>query len=127
MKFIRHSASLPKQLSSSKLTPPLESRNLVLDDRFEVQNDSTCINIGFSISALSSLSREDGIWRKGTKKFPCSHLGVDISHDAGQAAAQIDHQYQWDDWLRAMEQEQKGRCIGRIFAESKNPYSNQER
>ena len=38
----------------------------VPDDRFEVQNDPTCTNIGFSISALS---RDDGIWRKGTAKL----------------------------------------------------------
>ena len=41
-----------------------------------VQNDPTCTNIGFSISALS---RGDRIWIKGTTKFSCSHLAVDIS------------------------------------------------
>ena len=48
----------------------------VPDDKFEVQNDPTCTNIGFSTSALS---RGDRIWRKGTTKFSCSHLAVDIS------------------------------------------------
>ena len=48
----------------------------VPDDKFEVQIDSTCTIIGFSTSALS---RGDRIWRKGTTKFSCSHLVVDIS------------------------------------------------
>ena len=68
---------LPKYSSSSVLIPPCKSRNLVADrpnDSFGVQNDPTCTNIGFSISALSS-----GIWRKGETRFSCSHLAVDIS------------------------------------------------
>ena len=48
----------------------------VPDDRFWVLNDLTCTHVGFS---LSSLSRKEGIWRKGTTNFSCSHLPVDIS------------------------------------------------
>ena len=44
--------------------------------KFEMQNDPTCTNIGFSTSALP---KDDRIWRKGTTKFSCSHLAVDIS------------------------------------------------
>ena len=47
----------------------------VPDDKFEVQNNPTCANIGFSISALSV---GDRIWRKGTTKFSYSHLAVNI-------------------------------------------------
>ena len=36
----------------------------------------TCTNFGFSTSAFS---RGDKIWRKGTTKYSCSHLAVDIS------------------------------------------------
>ena len=46
-----------------------------------------------------------------------------ISRDAGQAAAQINHQYQWEDRFNAIEQENKGV----VKSESKYPYSNQER
>ena len=48
----------------------------VPDGKFEVQNDPTCTNIGFSRSALS---KKDRIWRKGTTKFSCNRLAVDIS------------------------------------------------
>ena len=48
---------------------------VVPDDRFGVLNNPTCTNVGFS---LSSLSREEGIWRKVTTKFSCSRLAVDI-------------------------------------------------
>ena len=48
----------------------------VPDDKFEVQNDPTCTKIGFSTSALP---RGDRKWRKGTTKFSCSRLAVDIS------------------------------------------------
>ena len=57
----------------------------VPDDRFEVQNNPTCMNIGFSISALS---REDRIWRKGTTKFSCSRLAVDISRCRASCCAE---------------------------------------
>ena len=53
----------------------------VPDDKFEVQNNPTCTNIGFSTSALF---RGDRIWRKGTTNFSCSHLAVDISRHWGR-------------------------------------------
>ena len=52
----------------------------------------------------------------------CSHLDVNISQCLA-SAAQNNHQYQWEDPLHAMEQEN----IGVALAESKNPYLNQER
>ena len=48
----------------------------VPDDRFGLQNDSTCTIVGFSDSAFT---REDGIWRKGTINFLWNHLAVDMS------------------------------------------------
>ena len=64
----------------------------VPDDRFEVQNDPTCTNVGFS---LSSLPREGGIWRKGTMKFSCSPgTWRSISRYAGQDAVQSNHKCQ---------------------------------
>ena len=122
MKNIRQSGRQPKCLSlSSVFIPPCELRNLFdeiflqngPDDKCEVQNYPTCTNIGISIRALS---RGDRIWRKGTTKFSCSHLA--ISRYAGQATAQGNHQCQ----SNAVGQEKKG-----AWAESKNPYSNQER
>ena len=43
---------------------------------FEVHNDPTWMNIGFSISILS---REDGKWRKGAIKCSRGHLAVNIA------------------------------------------------
>ena len=57
----------------------------VPDDRFEVQNNLTCNNIGFSISAFS---REDRLWRNGTTKFSCTHLAVDISRCRASCCAE---------------------------------------
>ena len=59
----------------------------VPDDRFEVQNYPACMNVGFS---LSSMFREEGIWRKGQQIFhPATWQS--ISSDAGQAAAQSNY------------------------------------
>ena len=82
----------------------------VPDDRFEVQNDLTCTNIGFSISALS---REDGIWRKEKTNFSCCHLAVDIilrclaSCRAEQPPVSI------RGLVLRYRARKKGRCIGR--------------
>ena len=79
------------------------------DDRFGVQNDPACINIGFS---LSSLFREEGIWRKGTTNFsdffhPATWQSRSISSYAGQAAAQRRDRATTSDSFHATEQENK--------------------
>ena len=76
------------------------------DDRFEVQNDPTCTNVGFS---LISLSREAGIWRKGTVRFSCSHLAVDISRCWASYCAE---QPQVSMGVPRYRARKKGRCIG---------------
>ena len=90
---------------------------VVPDDRFGVLNNPTCTNVGFS---LSSLSREEGIWRKGTTKFSCSHLAGNIecclaSCCAKQPPVSIGGS------VPCYGARKKGGCIGRY------PYSNQER
>ena len=70
-----------KNIHHQVLWTPLANHEILFQrigpgDRFEVKNDPICTNIGFS---KSGLSREDGIRRKGTTKFSCSHLKADIS------------------------------------------------
>ena len=79
----------------------------------------TCTNIGFSISALS---RKDRTWRKGTTKFSCSHLDVDILQCLASCCAEKPPVLMGGSVPR-YEARKSGWCIGR----SKNPYSNQER
>ena len=57
----------------------------VPDDKFEVQNDPTCTNIGFSIKT------EYG--EKGQRNFHAV-TWPSISREAGQATAQENHQCQ---------------------------------
>ena len=83
MKNIMQSGPLPKYSSSSVLIPPCKWQNLVVAwcrmtvlSYFEVHNDPTWMNIGFSISILS---REDGKWRKGAIKCSRGHLAVNIA------------------------------------------------
>ena len=89
----------------------------VPDNRFEVQNDPPCTEIGFSISALS---REDRTWRKGTTKSSYVVTCQWISCDAEQAAAQSNHKCQWEDWFHAVtvEQEKGGVALHRQKPES---------
>ena len=79
----------------------------------------TCTNIGFSISALS---RKDRTWRKGTTKFSCSHLDVNILQCLASCCAEKPPVLMGGSVPR-YEARKSGWCIGR----SKNPYSNQER
>ena len=77
------------------------------DDRFEMQNNPTCTNIKFSMSALC---RECVGKTGGQRKFHAV-TWQSISCSAGQAAAaQSNHQCQKEDRFRAIEQEN---CIGR--------------
>ena len=78
------------------------------DDRFEVQNDPTCTNIGFSIRALSGVLEKTEYGEKGQRNFYAVTLPSPISRDTWQAAAQSNHQCQWEDWFHAIEQEKKG-------------------
>ena len=92
---------------------------VVPDDRFEVQNDPACSNIGFSKGALS---RKDRIWREGTTKFSCSHLAVDILQCRASCCAE-QPPVSMGLLVPRYRARKKGRCIGR----KQNPYLNQER
>ena len=71
--------------------------------KFKVQIDPTCTNIGFSISALSRGGR---IWRKGTTKFLCSHLAVDILWNRADNCAG-NHKCQHKVWFHTVGQEKR--------------------
>ena len=73
------------------------------DCRFEVQNNPTCTNISFSISAPCLGKTEYG--EKERRNF-YAVTWQSISRDAGQAASQNNHQYQWENPFHAIEQEQ---------------------
>ena len=84
----------------------------VPDDRFGVQNDPTCTSVGFS---LSSLSRKEGIWRKGPTKVLCSHLALlaaDISRCWASYWAEQPQLSMGGSFPRYRARI-KGRCIGR--------------
>ena len=96
----------------------------VPDDRLGVQNDPTCTNIGFSVSALpeSACLGKTEYGEKGQQNFHAV-TWQSISRDAEQAVAHSNHQCQWEDQFHDIEQENKGVAQ----AESKNPYLNYER
>ena len=66
------SQNVHHQVFYHKLQTTKSSCRAVPDDRFEVQNEPTCTDIGFSRRAVSG---EDRIWRKGTTKLFTQSLG----------------------------------------------------
>ena len=118
-----------KNIHHQVLWTPLANHEILFQrigpgDRFEVKNDPICTNIGFS---KSGLSREDGIRRKGTTKFSCSHLEADISQYWASCCAAWACAEQPLVSMGVSVLRYRAKNTGVAWAESKNRYLDQER
>ena len=123
MKTIRQSGLLPKCLSARVLIPPCKSRNFVAEQCRMTDLGCWTILLAQTLVSDQVLCRgKREYWEKEQQNL-CAVTWQSISSVAWQDAAQSSHQCQWEDPFHAIEQETKGVAQ----ADSKNPFSNQER
>ena len=80
----------------------------VPDDRLGVQNDPTCTNIGFSVSALpeSACLGKTEYGEKGQQNFHAV-TWQSISRDAGQSATHSNHHCQKEDQKKGLHRQKE--------------------